>query len=243
MPAARGLGHGVAARFAVVALLGVAFAVSSANIAPERAAAECSTEICRVSPDGKGIIGLGLLGAELGFFLPAVVQNAAHTNEWWPYLVFPAIGVAGGVVGGYFLEQETRNQPEIAVSLMVVGMVLIVPTVVGTLAFAAYTPPAETIASDEDLELDDTDDGVEAIQDSTTTEAAPDTSPQSSREVRSSDPFAGGMGLIRFDATGQRVIVGVPIVSAMPTYTAEEVARLHLTQTYDVHVPVVSATF
>jgi hypothetical protein len=38
-------------------------------------------------------------------------------------------------------------------------------------------------------------------------------------------------------------LLGVPAVGATGTYTAEEIARLHLTQTYDVHVPVVSATF
>lgn len=244
-----GFGHGSLGRFLGVALLGAALTLTSASIAPERVEAQ----VTRVHPDGKGIIGLGLIGAELGLFIPAIVQNSARTNEWWPYLVFPLIGAAGGAVGGYFLEQGTQASPEIDVAFMVAGMVLIVPTVIGTLALAAYSPPAESIGADEDMVVDEGsgEDSVEAVQDSSDAEAAPsdsteaapsDTAPQSRRET-ASDPLAGGTGLLRFDADSHRVLLGVPMVGATPTYTAEEVARLHLTQTYDVHVPVVSATF
>jgi hypothetical protein len=240
---------GPLARVFGVLLLGAALTVGSAGIAPERAAAQ----ITHVHPDGKGIIGLGLIGAELGLFIPAIVQNSTRSNEWWPYLVFPLIGAAGGAVGGYFLEQGTQSSPEIDVAFMVAGMVLIVPTVIGTLALAAYSPPAETVGADEDMTVDEgsDEDSVEAVQEDTTeTEAAPSdssttpaTAPQSRRETRASDLLAGGTGLLRFDADTHRVLLGVPVVGATPTYTAEEIAHLHLTQTYDVHIPVVSATF
>ncbi len=250
-----GFGHGSLGRFFGVVLLGAALTVSSASIAPGRAEAQ----ITRVHPDGKGIIGLGLIGAELGLFIPAIVQNAMRTNEWWPYLVFPLIGGAAGAVGGYFMEQETQGSPEIDVAFMVAGMVLIVPTVLGTLAFAAYSPPGESISADEDMIVeDDRGDSVEAVQDTSDATAEPSDpsggasdatggsaapAPQSRREIRASDLLAGGTGLLRFDADTHRVMVGVPMVGATPTYTAEEVAHLHLQQTYDVHIPVVTATF
>ncbi len=242
-----GFGHGSVARALGVLVLGTALTVSSAGITPERAEAQ----VTRVRPDGKGIIGLGLIGAELGLFIPAIIQDAAGGNEWWPYLVFPLLGAAGGAVGGYFMEQATQASPDIDVAFMIAGMVLIVPTVIGTLALAAYNPPAESIGGDEDMVVEETeDDSVEAVQEDTTaTEAAPSDSsssgaaPQSRRDVRPSDPLAGGMGVLRFDGGSSRLLLGVPVVGAMPTYTDEEVAHLRLTQTYDVHVPVVSATF
>ena len=211
-----GFAHGSLARFFGVALLGAALTVSSASVAPGRAEAQGS--VTRVQPDGKGIIGLGLIGAELGLFIPAIVQNAARTNEWWPYLVFPLIGAAGGAVGGYFLEQGTRSSPEIVVAFMIAGMVLIVPTVIGTLALAAYSPPAESIGADEDMVVDpQEDDSVEAVQDSSdaapsdsaapsdTAAPAPTAAPQSQRETHPSDLLAGGTGLLRFDTDARRV--------------------------------------
>ena len=84
-------------RTGVVAVLASAILAASLTVAPARAEAQCppGDELCsRVTPDGKGIVGLGLIGAELGFVIPALVQEAAGTNEWWPYLVFPVVGAA-----------------------------------------------------------------------------------------------------------------------------------------------------
>ena len=54
--------------------------------------------------------------------------------------------------------------------------------------------------------------------------------------------LAGGPGLIRVDDNGQ-LLLGVPMVHATPRYTAEEVRHMRLTQSNDVNVPLVSATF
>jgi hypothetical protein len=234
---------------------------------PSGALAQCSTgDSCTiVRPDGKGIIGLGLIGAELGLIIPAI---AGIRDEWWPYLVFPLIGAVGGGIGGYFVEQATQPfDAEVDVALMAIGMVLIVPTIVGTLALTAYQPPTEASDSDEDYEPEDistSEDSVEATHDeSAPTDAAPaesgsggefdesgSTSGTTSRREdaasRMRAMMAGGRGIVRFvlgESGGDRMSLAVPMIYSASSYTAEERARMLLNPQSDLIVPVVSATF
>jgi hypothetical protein len=253
---------------------GVALCVALTIAVPSGALAQCSTgDSCTiVRPDGKGIIGLGLIGAELGLIIPAI---AGIRDEWWPYLVFPLIGAVGGGIGGYFVEQATQPfDAEVDVALMAIGMVLIVPTIVGTLALTAYQPPTEASDSDEDYEPEDistSEDSVEATHDeSAPTDAAPaeggsefdesgSTSSTTSlregsrREGSREDAasrmramMAGGRGIVRFvlgESGGDRMSLAVPMIYSASSYTAEERARMLLNPQSDLIVPVVSATF
>lgn len=197
--------------------------------------------------------GLGLLGAELGLIIPAI---AGVRDDWWPYLVFPLLGAGGGIVGGYFLEQETRNEATIDVALMVVGMALIVPTIVGTLALTAYQPPADSEEAeegpfDEEMPADDEEGSVDTVHDGD--ESGGEGAVEGADEDGATSPtsrgpgaairelLAGGPGILRFD--GAHVIIAAPLPYSVSTYTAEERERLHLTPSSDVVVPVVSATF
>jgi hypothetical protein len=266
----------------VVAPLVVALALALATqLAPARASAQCvaGTPTCaRVSPTAKGMIGLGLIGAELGFVIPALVQEAAGTNEWWPYLVFPVIGAAGGVVGGYFMEQETQNSAEVDVAFLAVGLALVVPALVTTLALTAYDPGEAQAheAGDEDSAPPVLEDGttteavqVEAVEseesgDETAPTEAPaapadtDTTGGSGSEGGATDAspggttsiqrrigalLAGGPGLLRFDGHGNRVLLGIPMIRRIATFTASETDALHLAPASDVNIPVISATF
>ena len=158
-------------------MVAVAVACAALHFAPATAQAQCDpaampATCSHVTPDAKGIIGLGLIGAEIGFIVPALVQEAMHTNEWWPYLVFPALGAVAGGIGGWGVEQATQGQPEVDVALLAIGMALIVPTLVGTLALTAYDPNDGAQQVDEG-ELDDVSEPE--LRDETTTEAvAPD---------------------------------------------------------------------
>lgn len=89
--------------------------------------------------DFKGAIGLGLIGAELGFVLPA----AFGAKAWWPYLVFPVIGAAGGAVGGHFALEQGAGHPEVAVAMLVTGVALIIPSLVFTVARTRYDAAEE----------------------------------------------------------------------------------------------------
>lgn len=233
----------------VAVVLGAVLAVGSMDAARGAAEAQCTSTTTGVEGCGpvralpKATIGLGLVGAELGLIVPAV----AGLRDWYWYLIFPVVGAAGGAVGGYFLDVEMgrSNSPEVSVALMAIGMALVVPTVIGTLALTAYSPPAESSQADEDMQYEEQGDSVEAVQDGgggggeTQTEASPQA--QRSLDQRIRALYAGGPGLVRFHQ-GQ-LLLAPPIVASMGTYTREELERLNLAQQADVVVPLVSASF
>ncbi|WP_236604865.1 hypothetical protein [Sandaracinus amylolyticus] len=252
----------------ITAALASAIIVGSLSIGPARAEAQCmpSPTCTRVSPDGKGIVGLGLIGAEIGFIVPALVQEAAGTNEWWPYLVFPVVGAAAGAIGGYFMEQETQNSPEVDVAFLAVGLALVVPTLVATLALTAYDPGQDAVARDDGGQAEE----EPAYEDGTTTEAVQDefgdepaqggegeTQPADEggateggveggstavqRQVRGL--LAGGPGILRFDGMGRQVLLGLPMVQTRSSFTVAESEALRLAPSTDVNVPVISGSF
>jgi hypothetical protein len=96
-----------------------------------------------VKADFKGMIGLGLIGAELGFVIPAV----AGLHDTWAFIVFPIAGAAGGAVGGYFLLEQGAGEPELAVAALTAGMALFIPAMIITLSETAYEPERTVEAS------------------------------------------------------------------------------------------------
>ncbi|HEY0465270.1 MAG TPA: hypothetical protein VGC79_13735, partial [Polyangiaceae bacterium] len=89
-----------------------------------------------VSTTGKGIVGGGLLGAEVVL----ATEAAFKVQPAWAYLVGGIGGAAAGSVGGYFIEQEASSK---ATMLMLAGgMALVIPTTVLVLSATAYEPPA-----------------------------------------------------------------------------------------------------
>ena len=122
---------------------------------------EGDEEMAVTSPlkaDFKGAVGMGLLGAELGFVIPAL----AGAKGVWPYIVFPVIGAGGGAVGGYFLLEKGDGHPELAVGALTLGMALVVPAMVATIAATSYRPPEqiESAAMKRRRELAQSGDGL-----------------------------------------------------------------------------------
>lgn len=93
-----------------------------------------------IDADFKGMVGLGLIGAELGFVVPAL----AGARDAWAFIVFPVLGAGGGAVAGYFLLEKGDGHPELAVAALTAGMALVIPAMVVTLAATAYEPETET---------------------------------------------------------------------------------------------------
>ena len=246
------------ARIPTTALaVAVALSLGLSLATPERAEAQCTdaTRCYVVAPTAKGMIGLGLVGAELGLIIPALF---GVRDEWWPYVVFPLIGAVGGAIGGWAVEQATPNDAEVDVALMVIGMALVVPTIVGTLALTAYQPPSDAEDADEDweepadisggTEVEATSDGSggEAPAEGTSTEGdGSSTGPTSSIGTHMREVLAGGRGVVRFElGSGMpRLIVAAPLPYSQSSYTAEERASLRVGGQTDFIVPVLSATF
>jgi hypothetical protein len=101
-----------------------------------------SDEPTPVEASPKGKIGLGLIGAELGVAIPAIIG----VDAWWAYLVFPVVGAAGGAVLGH-VWIDNGNHAELSVVFLTAGMTLVIPTLVIAAAATAYDP--EENRSDE----------------------------------------------------------------------------------------------
>jgi len=234
-------------RLTQIAGLVALLSVTQAFTAAPQASAQCApTSRCNtVGASGKGILGGGILGAEIGFMIPALIVGAGarELDEWWAYVLFPVVFAAGGAVAGYFaLEDPSRVEslpsggarrvqgfPEAAVAVFAVSMALIVPTFVGVLALTSYSPGASegTGATSEE---DAADDGE-----------PPDLDEEDAESSALRRTLAGGPGLFRYDEG--RLLLGVPMVYSADSFTAEEREHMQLGQMNDLMIPLVSGVF
>jgi hypothetical protein len=199
--------------------LALAATIMAASSAATPTAAQAQTAPNEVESGYKGVIGMGVLGAELGFVVPAL----AGLDETWSFIVFPVIGAAGGAIGGYFLLEQPHNV-ELSVGSLMLGMALIIPSMVVTLAATAYDPGDEG----EVVEGDGAD------------EIAPDPLPEEDAEVVIREMDVGG-GLVRMrEGT---LHFGVPALALRSSATTEEIRRYGAVSEQGIHLPLVSGTF
>jgi hypothetical protein len=118
--------------------LGTALAVSTQIlIAPTASAAEGPA---RISAGHKGMVGLGLVGAELGLTIPAL----CGLDDVWALVVFPVIGAAGGAIGGHYA-LDRPNHRVAAVAMLSVGLALVVPAILITRVALSFDPHEEGV--------------------------------------------------------------------------------------------------
>ncbi|MET0388268.1 MAG: hypothetical protein ABW321_20005 [Polyangiales bacterium] len=170
----------------------------------------------RVEADFKGAVGLGLVGAELGAVIPAL----AGLDATWAYLVFPAVGAAGGALGGYFALDRT-DKVELSVVALTAGMALVIPALIVTLSATAYDPG-------------DTD---------TTGRAKPPgrwqaagSRPRPASDTRLRHPAADGSGLLRLNEG--ELAFAAPGIALVPGVRSSGATRLS-----GVHVALLSGRF
>lgn len=88
-----------------------------------------------VSPTGKGMVGGGLLGAEV----VTMIEGIAGVRAGWAYAVGAIVGAGGGVAGGYFVEQGSSDG-KAPMYMLAGGLALIIPAVVISLNATRYLP-------------------------------------------------------------------------------------------------------
>lgn len=108
--------------------------VASISAQPVHAQQTTVTTGDRIKGDIAGTVGLGLLGAEVGLFLPPAFNLQDH---WWAWVLFPTLGAAGGAIAGVFAFEPGNPDPAVTVSLLGAGMLLAVPAVVSASALTS----------------------------------------------------------------------------------------------------------
>jgi hypothetical protein len=238
-------------RLGTVFALAATLSLATQTLDPGAVEAQCGSRECEQIGGGiKGKIGLGLIGAELGFVIPAL----AGMEDTWAYIVFPIVGAAGGAVAGHFLIDQNfgPGEGEVPVAILAAGMALVVPTMVLTLALTAYDPGDEGVDAGDDGDGPDADaEGDVSFDDGFSIggsgsadpgggdaepEAAPAEAPPgpgaSRRDTRLRNLARAGGGMFRLSEEG--LLLGVPGVGIAPSA---------LTDATEVHVPLFTGVF
>jgi hypothetical protein len=90
-----------------------------------------------VNPDGKGIAGGALLGAEI----VTITESLAGVRPPWAYAVGAIAGAGAGATGGYFIEHASfSDNGRVPTYMLAGGLALIIPAVVLALNATRYMP-------------------------------------------------------------------------------------------------------
>jgi hypothetical protein len=165
----------------------------------------------------KGTVGLGLIGAELGFVIPTV----CGLDETWSLIVFPIVGAGGGAALGYFLLDKGDGHPKAAIAMLATGLALVIPAAVITLWATAYSPEDEP--------------GTKPAQVSVKVARAEQPSVQQMARV-------AGPGLLRWSPDG--LFLGAPAVTTtLASNSTQATPGLALQPHTELHVAMVSGRF
>jgi hypothetical protein len=201
-----------------------------------------------VTPTGKGAVGGALLGAEV----VVIPMGAAGLNRGWPYFVFGGLGMVGGAVGGYFVEQATPNTPEVAIYMLAGGMALVIPALIISLNATAYRPPendrVEPANNQPAKEPPKADPGAPppsepgaAPPPGATSASTP--APATRMRFRSEIARMPHIPTSLFDVYKSRLALGLPAIEVKPLYTQRELWTFGVGQGTEVRLPVFKAMF
>jgi len=209
---------------------------------------------------GKGTAGGALLGAEI-IIIPL---GAAGVNRGWPYFVFGAIGMAGGAVGGYFVDQKFHTSvdamgntvggpAEPSMFMLAGGLALIIPAIILPLNANVYRPP-------------DTDRNEpannEPAKDSPRPSPPPPAGPPGAASPGEGAPPGGPTSFYHYrssyrarlanvphlptsllDLYSGKMGFGLPAAQVKPLYTQAEIYKYGVSQGTEVELPVLKGTF
>lgn len=196
-------------------------------------AANAQQALDPASPDGKGIVGGALLGAELVL----AVEAALDVQSTWAYVGGGLAGAAAGGVAGYFVEQET-DTARIPMLMLAGGMALAIPTAVAVLSATAYEPPADYVQ-----DRPPADEPVADPPQPTGTPAARPTGAVRRQRGERREVARRATPPALFDVSPEQVAISLPAVELREVFTRKEIATLGVSQATEVRIPVVSVLF
>jgi hypothetical protein len=193
-----------------------------------------------VSPTGKGIVGGGLLGAEV----ITITESLVGVHAGWAYAVGALVGAGGGAVGGYFVEQGSSNG-QVPMYMLAGGLALVIPAVVLTLDATRFRPE-EGITEDKTPQGPPAEPGVPG---GSVGPAAPATGPAAPAApaaapapAPAAPPASPPQSL--FDVNQGTFRLGVPLPSVVPMFSAVETKQYGLTKNdAEVKMPVLHISF
>lgn len=227
--------------------LAAASAAALVSLAAPDASAQEAAAGNPVSGDGKGIVGGGLLGAEV----VTITMGIAGVEDGWPYFVFGGLGAVGGALGGFAVEQADPPA-EAPLFMLAGGLTLIVPALVISLNAVSEDDPVDELPASDGERAEPPQPGAPAAppasgSGSVNLGAQREVTPSDRRIARASRQTpAHRAPPSRVGAVGvgaERVELGLPAVQVQPLYTQQEISKYGVQQGTEVRVPVISAAF
>jgi hypothetical protein len=198
-----------------------------------------------VSPDGKGIVGGALLGAEV----VTITEALAGARPAWAYAVGAIVGAGGGGVAGHFIENASTDG-KVPMYMLAGGLALIIPAVVLTLNATRWQP-------DENATEDNVPTGPAAEPGTVggsivgsppnvpppPTEAAPPPTPALPPPA-AAPPAPTPPPQSLFDVHGGSLRFGVPVPDVRPVFTVAEQRQYGLSRAEtELRMPMLHMTF
>jgi hypothetical protein len=165
------------------------------------------------SGKGKGIVGGGIMGAEVVM----LTEAAVGVKNGWLYLAGGVAGAGAGVAAGVFIEKGGPRPP---IYLFAGSLALVIPTMIAVLSATHFEPPAtyrQDLPSDEETPAEPPIEGARFEQASPPVASAAD---------------AGSSWSLR-----------VPLLDVRPAFSAEELAIHGLEQHAEFHLALLNGVF
>lgn len=183
-----------------------------------------------VSPHGKGIVGGGLIGADV----VTIVEGIAGVRPGWAYAVGAILGAGAGATGGYFIERASfSDDGRVPTYMLAGGLALIIPALVVSLNATRYVPQ-EGATEDRAPTAPPAEPGAPggSVVAPPAAEPAPAPPPPASPPPQS-----------LFDLHEGSFRMGVPVPDVRPVFTVAQQRQYGMQSQTELRMPVLHVSF
>lgn len=198
-----------------------------------------------VSPNGKGVVGGALLGAEV----VTITEAIAGVKPGWAYAVGAIVGGGGGGVAGHFIEQDSGSSDgKVPMYMLAGGLALIIPAVVLILNATRWQP--EEGATEDNVPTGPAaEPGVVGGSIVTAPNAPPPATPPPPGPTPSLPPPAAAPPAPTpppqslFDVHGGSLRLGVPVPDVRPVFSLAEQRQYGMHAETELRMPMLHMAF